>query len=69
LVAPQRAAYQPPPAPFRGTPPSAQSAIRRPPAERTGLAGWLSDNVHIRPILIGVGVIVVLIIIYLTTHG
>jgi serine/threonine-protein kinase len=68
-IAPQQAAYQPPPAPFRGTPPSAQSAIRRPPAERTGRAGWLSDNVHIRPILIGVGVIVVLIIIYLTTHG
>jgi serine/threonine-protein kinase len=62
------APYQPPPAPFRGTPPSPQSAIRRPPAERTGRAGWLSD-IPIRPILIGVGVIIVLIIIALTTHG
>jgi serine/threonine protein kinase len=61
------APYQPPPAQFRGTPPSPQSAIRRPPAERTGLAGWLSD-IPIRPILIGVGVIIVLIIIALTTH-
>jgi serine/threonine protein kinase len=62
------APYQPPPAPFRGTPPSLQSANRRPPAERTGRAGWLSD-IPIRPILIGVGVIIVLIIIALTTHG
>ena len=61
------APYQPPPAPFRGTPPSPQSAIRRPPAERTGRAEWLSD-IPIRPILIGVGVIIVLIIIALTTH-
>jgi serine/threonine protein kinase len=57
--------YQPPPASFRGTPPSPQSAIRRPPAERTGLL----SNIPLRPILIGVGVIVVLIIIALTTHG
>jgi serine/threonine-protein kinase len=61
------APYPAAPAPFRGTPPSAQSAIRRAPAERTGLAGWLSD-IPIRPILIGVGVIIVLIIIALTTH-
>src|SRR5207248_8380587 len=59
------APYQPPQASFRGTPPSPQSAIRRPPAERTGLL----SNIPLRPILIGVGVIVVLIIIALTTHG
>ncbi len=57
--------YQPSQASFRGTPPSPQSAIRRPPAERTGLL----SNIPLRPILIGVGVIVVLIIIALTTHG
>jgi serine/threonine protein kinase len=57
--------YQPPQASFRGTPPSPQSAIRQPPAERTGLL----SNIPLRPILIGVGVIIVLIIIALTTHG
>jgi serine/threonine protein kinase len=57
--------YQPPQASFRGTPPSPQSALRQPPTERTGLL----SNIPIRPILIGLGVIVVLIIIALTTHG
>jgi hypothetical protein len=61
------APYQPPQAPFRGTPPSPQSAIHRPPAQQTGLAGWLSD-IPVRPILIGVGALIVLLIIYLTTH-
>ena len=61
------APYQPPQAAFRGTPPSPQSAIHRPPAQRTGLPGWLSD-IPVRAVLIGVGVIVVLIIIALTTH-
>jgi len=59
------AAYQPPPAAFRGTPPSPQSANRS-PARRSALQEWLSD-IPVRPILIGVGVIVVLIIIALTT--
>ena len=58
---------QPPAAPFRGTPPSPQSAIR-PVPQQSALREWFSDNIRIRAILIGAGVIVVLIIFALTTH-
>jgi serine/threonine protein kinase len=61
------AGYQRPAAPFRGTPPSPQSAIR-PVPRQSPLREWLSDNIRVRAILIGVGVIVVLVIFALTTH-
>jgi serine/threonine-protein kinase len=59
---------QPPAAPFRGTPPSPQSA-NRPVPQQSALREWFSDNIRIRAVLIGAGVIVVLIIFALTTHG
>jgi serine/threonine-protein kinase len=65
---PGQASYQPVAAPFRGTPPSPQSATRPVPGQ-SRLREWLSDNIRVRAILIGAGVIVVLIIVALTTHG